>query len=82
MGYTHEARFKKHFGLERVWNMSVQDICEISGLDFTDLQEVYLRVLGETRSRATAINETCGYALHKLFPHKKYSEDTNGRRDP
>jgi len=79
MGYTHEARFKKHFGLERVWNMSVKDIVEITGLDEEELHGVYLTTLAATKSRSQAINEVCGYAMKRLFPHKKPDEDANGR---
>jgi len=81
MGYTHEARFKKHFKLERVWNMKVKDIVEITGLDEEELQGVYLTTLATTKSRASAINEVCGYAMKRLFPHKKPDGDTNGRTD-
>ena len=79
MGYTHEARFKKHFKLERVWNMSVKDIVEISGLDEEELQGIYLDNLAKTKSRVSAINEVCGFAMKRLFPHKKPDEDANGR---
>lgn len=81
MGYTHEARFKKHFKLEKVWNMCVKDIVEVCGLDEEDLQGVYLNALALTKSRSLAINEVCGYAMKRLFPHKKPDEDTNGRTD-
>jgi hypothetical protein len=81
MGYTHEARFKKQFKLEKVWNMSVKDIVEISGLDEEELQGVYLTTLATTKSRASAINEVCGYAMKRLFPHKKPDDVANGRTD-
>ena len=81
MGYTHEARFKKHFKLERVWNMKVKDIVEISGLDEEELQGIYLANLAETKSRVSAINAVCGYVMKRLFPHKKPDEDANGRTD-
>ena len=81
MGYTHEARFKKHFKLERVWNMKVEDIVEITGLDYEELQGVYLGTLAKTKSREAAINEVCGFAMKRLVPHKKPDEDANGRTD-
>jgi len=71
MGFTHECRFKKHFQLEKIWNMSVKDIVEISGLDEEELQGIYLTALATTKSRSQAINEVCGFAMKRLFPHKK-----------
>ena len=81
MGYTHEARFKKHFKCEKVWNMNVKDIVELCGLDEEDLQGVYLNALALTKSRSLAINEVCGYVMKRLFPHKKPDEVANGSTD-
>lgn len=71
MGFTFECRFKKHYKLEKVWNMSVDDIVEICGLDKEELQGIFLTTLAKTKSRSEAINEVCGYAMKTLFPHKK-----------
>jgi hypothetical protein len=75
MAFTHECRFKKHFGLEKNWIMGVDDIVEVTGLDREDLQAIYLTTLATTRSRSRAINEVCGYAMKRLFPHKKDVEE-------
>jgi hypothetical protein len=73
-GYNYEMRFKKHFQLEKVWNMSVKDIVEITGLDEEELQSIYLTTLAKTKSRSQAINEVCGYSMKKLFPKLKPTE--------
>jgi hypothetical protein len=77
MGFNHESRFKKKFDLEKCWNMGVNDIAEISGLDPEDLQAIYLTALKETKSRSAAINAVCGFCLKALFPKEKTTEDTN-----
>lgn len=77
MGYSYESRFKKKFGLEKCWNMSVNDIAEITGLDPEDLQAIYLESLKETKSRSAAINVVCGFCLKALFPKDSSSQDTN-----
>ena len=77
MGYSHESRFKKKFNLEKCWNMSVQDIVEITGMDDEKLMEMYLRTLKETKSRSASINAVCGYCLKVLFPKESSNEDTN-----
>jgi hypothetical protein len=77
MGFNHESRFKKKFDLEKCWNMGVNDIAEISGLDPEDLQAIYLDALKETKSRSAAINAVCGFCLKTLFPKEKTTEDTN-----
>jgi hypothetical protein len=55
--------------------MGVDDIVEVTGLDREDLQTIYLTTLATTRSRSKAINEVCGYAMKRLFPHKKDVEE-------
>lgn len=77
MGYNFESRFKKKFNLEKCWNMSVNDIAEITGLDPETLQDVYLKELKDTKSRSASINAVCGYCLKVLFPKEKTTEDTN-----
>jgi len=77
MGYSHESRFKKKFNLEKCWNMSVQDIREVSGLEDEKLMEIYLTTLKETKSRSASINAVCGYCLKVLFPKEKTTEDIN-----
>lgn len=77
MGYNYESRFKKKFNLEKCWNIGVNDIAEITGLDTETLQGVYLLELKDTRSRSMAINAVCGYCLKVLFPREKTTEDTN-----
>lgn len=76
MGFSHEARFKKQFKLEKVWNMSVPDIVEITGLDQEELQAIFLATLTRTKSRSQAINEVCGYAMKKLFPRANQDAST------
>jgi hypothetical protein len=77
MGYSYESRFKKKFNLEKCWNMSVQDIGEVSGLEDEKLMEIYLKTLKETKSRSASINAVCGYCLKVLFPKETSNEDTN-----
>jgi hypothetical protein len=77
MGFTYESRFKKKFNLEKNWNMNVKDITEITGLDFEDLNGIYLKALNETKSRTQAINTVCGYCLKELFPKETSNGDTN-----
>lgn len=77
MGYSHESRFKKKFNLEKCWNMNVENITEISGLDEETLKEIFLDTLKETKSRSASINAVCGYCLKVLFPKEKTEEDTN-----
>jgi len=77
MGYSHESRFKKKFNLEKCWNMSVENIVEITGMDDEKLMEIYLNTLKETRSRSASINAVCGYCLKVLFPKESSNEDTN-----
>lgn len=74
MGYNHECRFKKHFKLEKLWVMKVDDIVEITGLDQEELQSVFLTTLAKTKSRSQAMNEVCGYCMKKLFPKIKTDE--------
>jgi len=77
MGFNHESRFKKKFDLEKCWNMGVNDIAEITGLDAEELQGIYLHNLKDTKSRSAAINAVCGFCLKTLFPKEKTTEDTN-----
>jgi len=77
MGYTHECRFKKKFRLEKNWVMNVDDVVEATGLDKEDLQEIYLRVLSQTKSRTKAMNEVFGHCLKVLFPKEKPAEEVN-----
>lgn len=77
MGYSHESRFKKKFNLEKCWNMNVQDIREVSGIEDEKLMDVYLTTLKETKSRSASINAVCGYCLKVLFPKEKTTEDIN-----
>jgi hypothetical protein len=77
MGFTYESRFKKKFKLEKNWMMNVMDISEITGIDPEELQGVYLKALGETKSRSQAINTVCGYCLKELSPRDFSPEDTN-----
>jgi hypothetical protein len=77
MGFNHESRFKKKFDLEKCWNMGVNDIAEITGLDQEQLQGIYLHNLKDTKSRSAAINAVCGFCLKTLFPKEKTTEDTN-----
>jgi len=77
MGFNQECRFKKKFNLEKCWNMGVQDIAEISGLDPERLQGIYLQALKDTKSRSAAINAVCGFCMKTLFPKEKTTEDTN-----
>jgi len=77
MGFNHESRFKKKFDLEKCWNMGVNDIAEITGLDPEQLQGIYLHNLKDTKSRSAAINAVCGFCLKTLFPKEKTTEDTN-----
>jgi hypothetical protein len=74
MGYSHEARFKKHFKLEKIWVMQVRDVVEITGLDEEELQTIFLTTLARTKSKSQAINEVCGYAMKRLFPKIKTDE--------
>jgi hypothetical protein len=80
MGYNFESRFKKKFDLEKCWNMNVNDIAEITGLDVETLQGVYLNELKDTKSRSASINAVCGYCLKVLFPREKTTDDTNVSR--
>jgi hypothetical protein len=77
MGYSYESRFKKKFNLEKCWNLGVNDIAEITGLDPEDLQAIFLESLKETKSRSAAINTVCGFCLKVLFKKEKTNEDTN-----
>jgi hypothetical protein len=77
MGYNYESRFKKKFNLEKCWNMGVQDIAEITGLDPEDLQRIFLLELKDTKSRSAAINAVCGYCMKSLFPKEVSTQDTN-----
>jgi hypothetical protein len=77
MGYSHTARFKKQFNLEKVWIMNVDDIVEITKLDKTELLGIYEPVLAETQSRTKAINEVCAFAMKRLFPKQKPDEKVN-----
>lgn len=77
MGFNHESRFKKKFDLEKCWNMGVNDIAEITGLDPEQLQGIYLHSIKDTKSRSAAINAVCGFCLKTLFPKEKTTEDTN-----
>lgn len=77
MGYSYESRFKKKFNLEKNWNMSVQDIQEVTGIEDETLMEIYLTTLKETKSRSASINAVCGHCLKVLFPREKTTEDTN-----
>jgi hypothetical protein len=77
MGYNYESRFKKKFNLEKCWNIGVQDIAEITGLDPEDLQALYLEALKETKSRSAAINLVCGFCMKALFGKDISSQDTN-----
>lgn len=77
MGYTHECRFKKKFKLEKNWVMNVDDVVETTGLDKEDLQEIYLRVLSQTKSRTKSMNEVFGHCLKVLFPKEKPVEEVN-----
>jgi len=77
MEYSYESRFKKKFNLEKCWNMNVQNISEISGLEDEKLMEIFLKTLKETKSRSASINAVCGYCLKVLFPKETSNEDTN-----
>lgn len=77
MGYSYECRFKKKFKLEKNWVMNVDDVVEATGLDKEDLQEIYLRVLSQTKSRTKAMNEVFGHCLKVLFPKEKPAEEVN-----
>jgi hypothetical protein len=78
MGYSYESRFKKKFNLEKCWNMSVQDVGEVCGLEEDGkLMEIYLKTLNETKSRSASINAVCGYCLKVLFPKETSNEDIN-----
>jgi hypothetical protein len=77
MGYSYESRFKKKFNLEKCWNMSVQDVAEVCGVEDEKLMEIFLRTLKETKSRSASINAVCGYCLKVLFPKETSVEDTN-----
>lgn len=77
MGYSHESRFKKKFDLEKCWNMNVQDISEVTGIEDDKLMKIFLDTLKETKSRSASINAVCGYCLKVLFPKEKTIEDTN-----
>ena len=81
MGYTHEARFKKKFRLEKNWQMNVDDVVEVTGLEPEDLKAVFFKHLELTRSRTKAMNEVFGYCLKTLFPKEKPDEEINGRSD-
>lgn len=78
MGYTHEARFKKKFSLEKNWVMSLVDIEEVTDIDQETLSTIYHKNLELTKSRSKAMNEVFGYCLKLLFPKEKCNEDTNG----
>lgn len=77
MGFTYESRFKKKYNLEKNWNMSVQDIVDITGVDYDLLVQIYTEALSETKSRSLSINAVCGYCLKVLFPKEKTKQDTN-----
>lgn len=77
MGFTYESRFKKKYNLEKNWNMSVQDIVDITGVECELLTEIYTETLKETKSRSASINAVCGYCLKVLFPKEKTKQDTN-----
>ena len=77
MGYTYESRFKKKYNLEKNWNMSVQDIAEITSVECELLMQIYTETLSETKSRSASINAVCGYCLKVLFPKEKTKQDTN-----
>lgn len=79
MGYTHEARFKKKFKLEKNWNMSLADIEEVTDIDQEVTSAIYHKHLEITKSRSKAMNEVFGYCLKTLFPKEKCEESTNGR---
>jgi hypothetical protein len=77
MGFTYESRFKKKFNLEKCWNMSVQDIAEVCGVDDQQLMKIYNETIKDTKSRTASINAVCGYCLKVLFPKETSNEDTN-----
>ena len=77
MGYSHTARFKKHFNLEKIWIMKLDDVVEISKLDESELAPLYNKTLKETQSRTKAINEVCAYAMKRLFPKEKPDDKVN-----
>jgi hypothetical protein len=77
MGFTFESRFKKKYNLEKNWNMSVQDIVDITSIEYEVLMEIYTEALTETKSRSASINVVCGYCLKVLFPKEKTMKDIN-----
>lgn len=79
MGYSHELRFKKKWGVEKLLKMNVPMVAEVCGLPVSELQDIYDAEYRETKRNYLAMLAVFSYCNHgkvwKAIQRKKMEEE-------
>lgn len=79
MGYSHELRFKKAWGVEKLLKMNVAMVAEVCGVSAAELQPIYDEEFGKTKRSYMAMLAVFSYCNHgrvwKAIQLKKMEEE-------